>query len=73
MPFLLFAGELPDDEDSHFIRWVYRKRHPSSITALRASASAADVCRERMLRYEYAKLKSRGQLRNRTGYARLSR
>ena len=27
VPILLFAGELPEEEDNQFIRWVYRKRH----------------------------------------------
>ena len=50
VPILLFAGELPDEEDNQFIRWVYRKRHLSSVSALRASADVADVRLERKLR-----------------------
>ena len=37
--------------------------------ALRASVSVADVRLERKLRYDYAKLNARVQLRNRTRYA----
>ena len=69
VPMLLFVGELPEEEDNQFIRWVYRKRHLSIMTALRASADVADVRLERKLRYEYYKLKARVQLRNRARYA----
>ena len=65
----LFASELPKEEDNQFIRWVYRKQHLSSMTALRASADVADVRLGRKIRYEYAKIKTRGKLRNRTRYA----
>ena len=68
VPILLFAGALPDLDDNQFIRWVYHKRHLSSISALRRRANVADVHLERKIWYEYAKLKERGQLRNRTRY-----
>uniref|UniRef100_M4C2A6 Uncharacterized protein n=1 Tax=Hyaloperonospora arabidopsidis (strain Emoy2) TaxID=559515 RepID=M4C2A6_HYAAE len=69
VPILLSAGETKDEEDNEFIRWVHRTRRLSSMYALRASVSVADVRLERKLRYDYAKLKARGQLNNRTRYA----
>ena len=69
VPILLFAGELLEEEGNQFIRWVYYTRHLSSLPALLASADVADVRLERKLRYEYAKLKARVQLRTRTRYA----
>ena len=69
VPIVLFAGEFPKEEDNTFIRWVYRTRHLSSVPSLKASVSVADVRLERKLRYEYVKLKARGQLRTRTRYA----
>ena len=69
VPILLFAGNLPEEDDNQFIRWVYRRQHLSSIPALRASADEADARLERNNRYEYAKIKAGGRLRNRTRYA----
>ena len=69
VPILLFTGETTEEEDNDFIRWVHLTRRLSSRYALRASVSVADVRLERKLRYDYAKLKARDQLRNRTRYA----
>ena len=66
---MYFSGESPDEEDNAFVRWAHRVRRLSSMTALRASTGRADVLLERKLRFGYAKLKTRGQLRNRTRYA----
>ena len=73
VPILLSAGETEDEEDNDFIRWVHRTHRLSSMYALRASVSVADVRLKRKLQYDYAKLKARGQLRNRTRYASLLR
>ena len=62
VPVLLVEGELPDEEDNAFFRWVHRARRLSSMVALRASADKADVRHERNIRYDYAKSKARGRL-----------
>ena len=69
VPIVLSAGETKDEEDNDFIRWVHCTLRLSSMYALRASVSVADVRLERKLRYDYAKLKARVQLRNLTHYA----
>ena len=56
---MLFTGELTKEEDNQFIRWLYRTRHISSISALRASADVADARLEQKLRYENANVEKR--------------
>ena len=46
-----------------FTRWAYRASRLPSMSALRSSASKADVQLERKMCYEFAKLKGKGQLR----------
>ena len=60
VPILLSAGETKEEEDNEFIRWMHRIRRLSSMYAMRASVSVADVRLKRKLRYDYAKLKARG-------------
>ena len=66
IPILLAPGEDECEEDNELIRWVHRARRLSSIMALRASANDADVFLERKLRFEYAKLKAKGNRRSQT-------
>ena len=47
-------------------RWVYRKRHLSSLPALRANDDVGNVRLERTIRLIYSKLKARSKLRTRT-------
>uniref|UniRef100_A0AAV1VAL6 Uncharacterized protein n=1 Tax=Peronospora matthiolae TaxID=2874970 RepID=A0AAV1VAL6_9STRA len=69
IPILLFAGETVSEEDDAFDRWVHHIRRLSNMFVLRASVNVTDVRLERKLRYDYAKLKARDQLRKRTRYA----
>ena len=72
IPVVLYPGESEVENDNIFTRWPYRARRLPSMNALRASASKADVRLERKLRYEFAKLKAKRQLRSlyRTQYAK---
>ena len=64
IPVLLFAGEAEDDDDSVFVHWSHYVQRLTSMWALRASASVEDVRLESKMRFGYAKLKTRGRLRD---------
>ena len=64
VPVVLYPGESEAEDDSTFTRWAHRARRLPSMSALRSSASKADIRLERKLRYELAKLKTKGQLRS---------
>ena len=68
MPVLVFAGELPEEEDNQFNCWVYVKLILSGKMAIRASTCVSDVRLERMVRFEYSKFTAKGQLRSRSSY-----
>ena len=60
---LLNVGELASEEDNAFIRWVHMVRCLSSMVALRVTINKADVRLERKLRYDFTKLRAKGQVR----------
>ena len=64
IPVVLYPGESEAEDDSTFIRWAHRARRLPSMSALRSSATKAEVRLERKLRYEFVKLKAKGQLRS---------
>ena len=68
---VLYPGESEAVDDSTFTRWAHRARRFPSMNALRSSASKEDVRLERKMRYDFTKLKAKGQLRSlyRTQYA----
>ena len=63
-PVVLYPDESEAEDDSTFTRWAHRARRLPSMIALRCSASKADVRLERKLRYEFAKLRAKDQLRS---------
>ena len=60
---LLYVGKLASEEDNVVKRWVHQARRLSSINALRASVDRDDVRLKRKLRYDFAKLRTKCQLR----------
>ena len=55
VPVLSTEGGFDFEEDNMFIRWVFKSRQLGGMMSLRESASFADVCVERKLRYDLAK------------------
>ena len=64
IPVVLYPGESEAEDDNKFTRWAHRAIRLPSMSALRSSASKNEVRIERKLRYEFDRLKTKGQLRS---------
>ena len=64
VPVLLSEEEVNFNGDNIYVGWLHKVTRLSSMVALRASASEADVRLERKLHYEFAKFEAKGQLRS---------
>ena len=64
IPIILFPNETLWENEHAFEKWVHRVRRLHNIDRLRASKDLGDVRLERKLRFDFAKLKAKGQLRS---------
>uniref|UniRef100_A0AAV1TMG5 Uncharacterized protein n=1 Tax=Peronospora matthiolae TaxID=2874970 RepID=A0AAV1TMG5_9STRA len=63
VPVVLLPGESEQDDDDEFVRWVHHRQY-GNMNTIRASGDEHHVRLERTLRFDFAKLKARGQLRS---------
>ena len=54
VPIFLYPGDSEANDDNTFARWAHSARRLPSMNAFRASASKADVCLKRKMRYQFA-------------------
>ena len=64
IPIVLFPNETSRENEHAFEKWVHRVRRLHNIDRLRASKDPGDVRLERKIRFDFAKLKAKGQLRS---------
>ena len=64
IPIVLFPSETLRENEHAFEKWVHQVQHLHNIDRLRAAKDPGDARLERKLRFDFAKLKAKGQLRS---------